>query len=105
MDPNRFNRQQLLELVGQILGHIRLSTPAPGRAELDAGPPAIQGVEDGEETTPLTIEKVLAEEPIAPAVLQVQLRRPRTQQLLAVLVDCQDSAGKGVCGEPLAVAC
>ena len=60
MEPNQLNRQQLLELVGQILGNMRLSTPAPGRAEPDASLPAIQGAEDGEETTPLTVEEVPA---------------------------------------------
>ena len=37
MDLNNLDKQQLIELVGQILGHMKLSVPAPGRAEPGAG--------------------------------------------------------------------
>ena len=40
MDLNQLDKQQLVEFVGQILGHMKLSVPAPGRAEPGAGLPA-----------------------------------------------------------------
>ena len=66
MDPSQLTKEQLQELVGQVLSQIRLTSSASGRTEPDAGPPAIRVVEDEEEPSTLTIEEVPAEEPQLP---------------------------------------
>ena len=43
MDLNKLDKQQLIELVGQILCNMTLSVPAPVSAEPGAGLPAVQG--------------------------------------------------------------
>ena len=105
MDPNQLNREQLLELVGQILGHMKISAITPGSIVPGTRIPAIQEAENEEDPIPLTIQEVPAVEPSSPTVPQVQLRRPWTQ-LPAVLVEFQDDAsestkdfaGKRACG-------